>query len=75
VTFNGGWTGSQCLNDVLEQCLEVEDLSHISFAATPNVHALAVDEPQRLREARRSHRMHGFDEAQRTAENLASAAG
>jgi hypothetical protein len=75
VTFNGGWTGSQCLNDVLEQGLEVEDLSHISFAATPNVRAMAVDEAQSLGEARRSHRMQGFDEAQRTAENLASAAG
>ena len=81
VTFNGGWTGGQWTgsqyreDDVLEQCLEVEDLSHISFAATPNVQAMAVDEAQRLGEARRSHRMQGFDEAQRIAENLASAAG
>jgi hypothetical protein len=67
--------GSQCRrDDVLEQCLEVEDLSHISFAATPNVHAMAVDEAQRQRlgQARRPHRMQGFDQAQRTAENLAS---
>ena len=59
-TFNERWTGDD--DEAFEECVQVEDLSGISFAATPSVHGI-----------RRA--VSGVDQARRTAEGLAAAAG
>ena len=56
-TFNERWTGDD--DEAFEECVKVEDLSGISFAATPSVHGIrravsGVDQARRTAWQRRS---------------------